>query len=358
MTVLWLTLVSVFFLALSARYFSTPSVAIPYSVKPNLLLALFVGICLILVGGLQKNIGDTPFYMHSFAITDFQMAIYQNKQKDIGFNLLQLLLKMMTNDPQILIFVVAFVTNALIVIGFYKYSRLFELSVFVYITSGAFIVSMNGIRQYLVAAILFAATKYILDGSWKKYIAVVLVASFFHQSALIMIPIYFLVRKKAWTGTTYLLLSAAVLIVFAFNEFSSVLFSALKDTNYSEYQNISEGGANVIRAVVFAAPLLFAYIGREKLRALFPKIDIFVNLSILGVVVMIISTQNWIFARIAIYFNQYLFVLIAWIVMVFREKDRKLIYLLIMMLYLAFFFYEAVVSLGVTYRSDYITWFS
>ncbi|MDQ0114833.1 EpsG family protein [Paenibacillus harenae] len=354
MTVLWLTLASVFLLALMARYFSVPSIEIENSVKPNKLLAVLAAFCLIMIAGLQKNVGDTPFYMRSYETTNFMLEIYENGQKDLGFNVLQLLLQTISKDPQILVFVVAFITNTLIVIGFYKYSRLFELSLYAFITSGAFVVSMNGLRQYLVAAVLFIATKYILEGSWKKYIAVVLIASLFHQSALIMIPIYFIVRRKAWTGSTYFLLLIAVLIVFGFNQFSTVLFSALKDTQYGEYQNFQEGGANIIRVIVFASPLVLSYFGRDKLRELYPKIDIFVNLSLLGVVIMIISTQNWIFARMAIYFNQYLFVLLAWNIKAFRQNDQKLIYLIILVLYACFFFYESVIALGFWYESDYI----
>lgn len=356
MTILWINLFAVFLFALAARYFSIQSTTIAFSVKPNKLLAIFAALCLIIVSGLRNNIGDTFFYMHSYETTDFLLTIYKD-QKDIGFNMFQYLLKLISDDPQLLIFVTSFITLSLIVIGLYKYSRLFELSLYVFITSGAFIVSMNGIRQYLAAAIVFAATSFILKGNWKMYILVVLFASVFHQSALVMIPLYYMVRKKAWTGTTLLLLSIALLIVFGFNQFSSLLFSALKETQYGEYQNFTEGGANIIRVIVSAAPLIFAYLGREKLRIIFPKIDIIVNLSILGVAIMIISTQNWIFARIAIYFSLYQIILISWVIKVFREKDQKLIYCLLLIFYLGFFFYENVLTLNIQYRSDYITWF-
>ena len=58
-----------------------------------------------------------------------------------------------------------------------------ELSLFVYIASGMYTVSMNGIRQSLAAAIIFAATKYILNGNFKKFLLVILLASTFHQTA-------------------------------------------------------------------------------------------------------------------------------------------------------------------------------
>ncbi|WP_410513551.1 EpsG family protein [Paenibacillus sp. BR2-3] len=356
MTTLWLTLAAVFMFALTARYFSTSSITIPASVSPNKIFVLLTALVISMVSGLRNNIGDTYFYMHSFIISDFSWSSIL-QQRDIGFNIFEKILKSYTDDPQILILVTALITNVLIVMVLYKYSRLFELGIYIYITSGAFIVSMNGIRQYLAAAIVFAATKYVFNGSWRRYIAVVLFASVFHQSALIMIPIYFIVRREAWTRTTYFLLSVAVLIVFGFNQFSSILFSALKDTQYGEYQSFSEGGANIIRVVFYGLPLVIAFLGRIKLRNLFPKIDIVVNLSLIGLVLMMISTQNWIFARLAIYFSLYQILLYSWIIKAFRKKDQKLIYIIILIVYFIYSFYENVLMLDIRYQSDYLTWF-
>lgn len=356
MTILWLMLFCVYMFSFLARYFSVPGTIVPIYPRPNKLMAVCVAVTLVMVSGLRNNIGDTFFYMHAYRVDDFSWYSILQK-KDIGFSIFQKILKGFTEDPQVLVFIMALITNVLIVIAFYKYARLFELAIYVYITSGAFIVSMNGMRQYFAAAILFVATKYMLDGSWKRYICLVLLASVFHQSALILIPLYFLVRRKAWTGTTLMLLAVAILIVFGFNQFQEVLFSALKDTSYGEYKNFQEGGANIIRVVFYAAPLIIAYFGREKLRMLYPQIDIFVNLSLIGAVLLIISTQNWIFARMAIYFTLYQIVLVAWIVKVFRQKDQKLIYLILLVIYLIFFFYENVITLNIQYRSDYLTWF-
>ena len=357
MTILWLTLALVFAFSLTGRYFSTTSLSIPSSVSPNKLWVFLTALLISFVAGFRNNIGDTQFYMEGYAVNDFSWSFIL-QQKDMGFNIFQKLLKMYTNDPQFLILITAFITNVLIIVVFYKYARFFELGLYVYITSGAFIVSMNGVRQYLAAALVFAATSYIFNGSWKKYIAVVLFASIFHQSALIMIPIYFIVRRKAWTPATFSLLVVAVLIVFGFNKFSEILFTALKDTQYGGYQTFSEGGANIIRVFFYGFPLFFAFLSRDKLRALFPQIDIIVNLSLIGLVLMIISTQNWIFARLAIYFTLYQILLTTWVVMAFRKKDQKLFYLSILIVFLIYFFYENVIILSIQYKSDYINWFS
>ncbi len=310
---------------------------------------------LVLVAGLRNNIGDTVFYIHSYRVDDFSWGSIIQK-KDIGFGLLQMLLKQISNDPQILLFVTAMITNLLIVAVLYKYSRQLDLSLYIYITSGAFIVSMNGVRQFLAAAMVFAVTKSLFDGKWKTYMLVVLFASFIHQSALIMIPLYFIVRRKAWTGVTFLFLFLAILVVMGFQQFSELLFSALKDTQYGDYASFEEGGASVLRVIVLGLPLIIAFLGREKLRLIFPKSDIIVNLTIVGFALMVISTQNWIFARMNIYFSLYQLILIGWLVKVFRPKDQKFIYLAILVFYFLYFYFENEMILGLRYTSDYLVW--
>src|SRR5690606_40042452 len=128
---------------------------------------------IVLVSGLRSNIGDTPFYMYSYVLADPSLAGF-SFAGDFGFRALQIVLKKLTPDPQALIFITALATNVLIAIGLYRYSRLIEVSLFLYITTGMFTVSMNGIRQYLAAAILFAGTHWLIRGDWKKYFPLVL----------------------------------------------------------------------------------------------------------------------------------------------------------------------------------------
>ncbi|SFL11029.1 EpsG family protein [Paenibacillus sp. 1_12] len=356
MTMIWINLVMVYIFSFFSRYLARPAMIGSgngfVSIQPNKFMTFIVMITFVMIAGLRKNIGDTFFYMHSYVVDPYSWQFVMSS-KDIGFGLFQMVLKQFSNDPQLLVFTTALITNVLIVGVLYKYSRLFELSLYVYITSGFYIVSMNGIRQFLAGAILFAATKYIFDGNWKKYFLVVLLASTIHQSALILIPIYFIVRRRAWTSATFVLLSFAILLVIGYNQISDMMFSALEDTQYGNYKDFKEGGANLIRVAVEGVPILFAYMGRDKLREIFPKSDYVVNMSILSLVFMVIATQNWIFARFTIYFGLYNLILISWIVKLFVKRHQIIIYYAIIICYFIYFFYEQVITLNIVYRSDY-----
>ncbi|MEH7106952.1 EpsG family protein [Bacillus sp. JJ1764] len=355
MTILWINLAIVFILSFFSRYFSVPATEVNAAVpiKPNKLLVFGVLISLVAVSGLRSNIGDTYFYKHIYEINNFSWD-YIHSQKDIGFGILQRFLKQFSNNPQILILITAIITNILIIAVLYKYSRLFELSMYVYITGGLFLVSMNGIRQCLAAAIVFTGTHFLIKGNFFKFLVIVLFASTFHESALVLIPIYFLVRYKAWSKATFILLFFSIVIVVGFDKFATVLFSAIKDTQYGHYQNFNEGGASSIRVAVSGAPLIIAYIWREKFRRMFPESDFIVNMSVIGFVFMIISTQNWIFARFSIYFNLYQLILISWVIKLFNERDQRVIYYALLICYFLFYYIESVVSLNVIYKSDYL----
>lgn len=352
MTVFYLNLSVVYFFSLLSRYFAKNTEVGPTYIKPNIMLAFFSVSTLVLVSGLRNNIGDTYYYMHSFESTNITWGSIQGS-KDFGFNILQMFLQQFSRDPQILIFTTALLTNVLIVLTLYHYSRLLELSLYVYITIGYFLVSMNGIRQYLAAAIVFAATKFIIDGHFKKYLLVVLLAATIHQTALILIPIYFIVRKPAWSKSTYILLVLSIFIVIGFNEFMDFLFKAIEDTQYGGYKSFEAEGASKMRVAVALVPVLLAYLSRDKLNSIFPKNNVIINMSILSLVFMIISTQNWLFARFSIYFGLYQLILISWIVKVFAKKDQKLVYYGILVCYFIYFYFEHVISLNVYYRSDY-----
>lgn len=355
MTFLWLNLTLVFIFSFFARYSGSPVFAggISVFVRPNKLLLFGAMATLVLISGLRSNIGDTFNYKNIFEDNTFTWD-YVLSQKDIGFGILQMILKGISEDPQILLFTSALITNVLILIVFYNYSRMIEISLYVYITGGLFLVSMNGVRQVLAAAIAFTAIKFLIKGNIAMYTLIILLASLFHFSALILLPIYFLVRAKAWSKTTLALIILSMVIVVGFEQFQTLLFSAIEDTQYANYQKFNEGGANFLRVVVGAVPLIIAYLGRDRLKEIFLESDYIVNMSLLGLIFMLISTQSWIYARVSIYFELYQLILISWVVKLFRKQDQKLIYFGIIICYFIYYYYENVINLNIQYRSNFL----
>jgi len=57
--------------------------------------------------------------------------------------------------------------------------------------------SLNNIRQYLALSVLMIGYKYIFNNHFWKYLVIVLIAMFFHISAIVALPIYFFWNHKS-----------------------------------------------------------------------------------------------------------------------------------------------------------------
>ena len=208
----------------------------------SIVFILITAVAIIVFAGFRDgSVGDTAMYIHSYKL---YVSNPQNIEfeRDAGFSLLNLLLINISSNPQTLIIVTAVATNLLNIITIYKYRNYLELQIYMYIASGYLTVTMNGIRQCLAASILFISTKFIIEGSFKKYLICVLVSSTFHESALIMIPIYFIVRQKAWCKNMLLIIGVSIIGIASYSILSPIFFRVLEQTQYGHYVEFSEGG--------------------------------------------------------------------------------------------------------------------
>lgn len=359
MTVWWITLASSYLLCLIAR--STGKIVYQngrYTEKCNKVIAFFAMMVLILVAGLRNGIGDTVIYMDGFKTAPSTIAasikMFVNKEmKDRGFYLLEGIIKSVKDDKHFFIFVMSFVTIGLIFMTYYKYSEYLELSIYLFITTGCYLVTMNGIRQYLASAILFFFFPMIENRNWKAYIPIVLICSTLHKSALIFLPLYFLANHQAWGKVTKWILMIGIILYVTYPVTGPILADMLGESQYGEYKSalMSTGsGANMIRVLVMAVPVVLSYIGREYLKGKEKYYNIIVNFSVVNLIFILLATKFWIYARFNMYFSVYMIILIIWCIRyLFDETNRKIIYILCMFFYFIYYWYEMVMSLGQTY---------
>ena len=254
-----------------------------------------------------------------------------------------------------MIFVTGIITTILNLWTIRKYCKdsYFELAIFVYVASGYYLVTMNGIRQSLAASIIFAGTSFILRGEFKKYLFLCILMTTFHTSALVMIPAYYVVRNEAWSKRIYQLLILFLIGMVLYEPLMEIIYNLLGNSKYADYQNFNEGGSNILRVIVFAIPVILSYIKRDKLKE-WSYANIFVNMSLISFLIMGFSLYNWIFARFTIYFQIYSFVLLAYIIKnCFEKSEKRLIYYGFLVCYFLFFIYEYKISLGMVYTSNF-----
>ena len=343
MTVFYLTLVSVYIFSLMARIIRVEHRKIAW------IFVIIVIFILTLVSGLRSGIGDTYMYKHLYTLIGPE---FNSDGYEPGFIYFLQMLKSISDDPQFMIMIISIIINVLNVISMYIFTKdgYFEIATFLYIASGYYTVTMNGIRQSLAASILFIATICIIKKKFIQYLIICLLMMSVHNSAFVMIPMYFIVKERAWSKRTNILYGLMLIGLF----FYDPLMNMLQGSKYGVYSDFNEGGANPIRIAVFLMPIILSYMKKNIIRERWKEGDIFVNMNTICGIIMLFSALNWIFARFTIYFQLYSFIVFAFLLKnCFYGKEKKLIYFGVIVCYFLFFYYEQVISLGIKYRTDF-----
>ncbi|EOU1560125.1 EpsG family protein [Clostridium perfringens] len=312
--------------------------------KISIIAIMVVIILLSIISGSRTEFVDTGAYIHLYKSID-NINIF-NDSYEFGFVIIFKILHYVSKNPQFMLFITAFITNFLFLITLRRYSKgcYSELIIYMYITGGTFISAMNGMRQYLAAAILFYFTYLIEKKSTYRYILVCLLCATIHISSLIMIPIYFLVNIKAFSKKTIILILFSSIFIIFFYPIINFLYGVIGG-KFAGYKSFNEGGANLIRILVKSVPLVLAFIYRKLFDRNKFNVDLFINMSLLNVLIMIISLYNWIFARFAIYLDLYNLILLPYIMKsLVYKREKKLVYYLFLIFYFIFFYYEAIMS--------------
>ena len=226
-------------------------------------------------------------------------------------------------SDQALILLCAVITNVLIVLFFAKYAKTFWFSIFLYITSGAFVSSMNVLRQYLSLAIILWCYPLAKRRKVIPYVLLVGVAAFFHQSAWIMLPVYFILRRKKFDiGTVFILFAAILLLI----NFEGIMALVLPNTLYDHYlDNILSGhyGVKLIRVAAWLVPYLILLCRHDFFHK---RCDVDYSVlyaALVAACIAVISTQYVLVARIESYFSLVTFLAIPRIPYLFSNNGSR-----------------------------------
>ena len=310
---------------------------------------------------LRKTVGDTFYYMHSFNLMSDNNPVEIELFFGSMFTFFQNIIRNLTDDPQWLIVFSAVFSIPVPLIILYKYCPRFEMAIFMFVAFSYLGGAMNGMRQYMGASIVLLATRYLFSAKktdFIKYAVIIMLAYCMHNSAIIMLPLYFVVRRRAWQISSYLMVLGSAVGVVIFDAILPSFLSALEQTDYSNYAQNGwftsgqEGGSSLIRVVFIAYPLVIAYLNKERLKMLGRIGDILVNIVFVDVAIYMIAIYNWIFARLAIYLAIYFIIFVVWVVnYAVPPKDRSIFVFATVAVY---FLYSRMDSFMIaTYESDY-----
>ena len=300
-------------------------------------------VCAVLVAGLRhRAVGtDSGGYVRILEGTaSFEDVLEKTAATgEFGFSLLTFCVRVVSTH-----YLLYFIVLAVIVVGFYyrsiySYSLNKVVSLYLFVTMGFYTFFFNGARQGIACAICAVSIGALVKRRFALYCLIVLCAALFHKSAIIMLPVYFLVvRRSNWmTVSAYCCFAVAI----ALSMESLVYFASEFDSRYATYAVSGEGGGFLI--VAFNVLLaLFFFFQKESVKLSRYTYEIYLNMLILGALAGLVSALLKVnpsgILRFLMYFNVSVIFLWPIVFRNIREDSQRLTYQCVFYIgYLVFF---------------------
>ena len=305
-----------------------------WKILPAILLVLPY---IIWAGFRGVGFGDTYAYQQAFlkAPTSFGgVGEYLSQySKDQGFYFFNALVKIiLCQSPEVYFFASGGHSAAHHRVRLPPSERRLLAEHFLFVASTDYVSWMfNGIRQFMAAVIIFGATELIIRKKYIPSVLLILLASTMHQSALIMLPVIFLIQGKAFNKKTVICVLLSVTALTFIDQFTDFLSSALADTQYknvvSDWKSFNDDGTNPLRVLVYAMPTLIGLYGYRKIRAADdPIINLGIGAGLISTCISILSmaTSGIFLGRLPIYVSLWSnLIVLPWeIKNVFPKKRR------------------------------------
>jgi len=237
----------------------------------------------------------------------------------------------------------SFIIVYLICFGIRKLSINFYLSVVLFVVGWFYFESMNVVRQYVAISILFAAFYLFLEKKYLLYIIAIFIAFQFHKSAIIMLPIIFLVKIKY---PKWLMISAVITTFLAGNklmllildlilELSGTLLGSYANYTLERVRQMTIVNTGLLRVFynLIAIVLLLLY---GKMKKKFPFNYIYINLVVFSVLIYNVFMYVQPIMRLSWYLFIFILVLIPYILKCFTPQSRFLIITVIVLVFCSF----------------------
>ncbi|MFR0001888.1 MAG: EpsG family protein [Intestinibacter bartlettii] len=330
-----------------------------YESRVHLFVAVVTFAVIVFFAGARSYVADTTAYIKMF--NDYPLfqnahdVIFDSSAREPGFRLFSILIKTYISDNYtVWLSIIAVISGICVMVPLYKYSCNFGVSAFLFMASCQFTWMFNGMRQFLVAAIIFSCTGLILKNKTLLYIIIVCILSTIHKSAFILIPMYFVAQGEPWNKRTLLFIGCIVLAMLFTSKFTNLLTDVVEQTDYAtsveEFRN-TDDGTSIIRILVESIPIILAFIYRNRIKGkLTPIVKLSINMSLIAsglYVISKIASSGILLGRLPIYFSMYNLILLPWLLRnIFDKKEKDLVYYIMIICYFFFFYYQMEIAWG------------
>lgn len=343
----YITICSVLFTSYIAQTYQNT-----YKAKSNLktkkqyaygyiVFAFITAAILIFVGGFRFRVGaDYGNYTMAYYVRKDQWVEHLLTFDEPGLAVICKLASMIYDDYATMFFICSLITIGMYLITITKYcDETFIISILLFIFTGSWAGSFGAIRQYLAAAVIFIGHRLILERKFFKYALLILAAMFFHRTAIIMLPVYFIATRKINVRTILILILVVVAIIYSYDSIFDVM-SVLKDEDQAQYEYM-QTQVNAFRVLVAFAPIGLYFITSRRRRPHNDKEVNFYSMLLFINAAFLLSTSNSAYlARVAIFTEAFPVIAFPKLLKYEPKATKNLYMAIILVCYFAYFSYQ------------------
>lgn len=318
----------------------------------NIRLFLVIAAIIIVAGTREAYVGtDYSGYLefYNYILDHGSFPTYW-KENEAGWEYLNFVFAQLGVPAGIFFGLVAGIIWYFFVQGSYRFQFLLPLMFFFIVANGFFFWTLSGLRQSIAIMIFFYAIKFIIEKKPIHYFFYIFAASLFHISALIMLPVYFLLIVKfnrnmffvlyvmsiALIGSDWFLNQMASLISFFASKIDvlSLYASYLETEKFMMSEERTSSGLGVILKI---ATTFFILYKSDDILKKQPKLSIYFVLFFIGAILGNVFYANEIVGRVLNYFNICFAIVAASSIYYSTKKHEKMIAILLILAYFLMF---------------------
>lgn len=236
-----------------------------------------------------------------------------------AYDFLQQIVVFYTDNFHVWLFIVSvFIFTAL---GYfiYRYSSNYYLSYILLITLDYFDFAFSGIRQMIAMVIILFTFKYVIEKKLSGFLLIVFIASLFHLSAVVVLPLYFIVNLD-WDKTNLSIIFFSYMIIFLLRYDIGWVFLNLYYRSDMEMvarffnpNTIGRLSLFILGLVILGVIITNPFKCKERTNI------VLINIMLFSFVIQSFSSVSYLFTRLNMY---YLFFIILYVPNLFINLDK------------------------------------
>lgn len=212
-----------------------------------------------------------------------------------------------------------------------------------------FLVHLSSLRQTLAICFFVFAVGFAVKRKMFMYFLMVIIAAGFHESAIVLLPVYFLLNQKKINKLGFVIIYGALFVLLATPIFDLLLYKALEHfPSYQQYVEI--GMQNNLRSTLLTGFFFFLFI--LNINKLEEKEIVYGKLALISTFISILAIKINMVGRLVMYFDIFLIIAIPLIFSRLKlTASKQVLFLIVVAIYLLRYVSFFVNSEGYEYQT-------